>query len=140
MNFKNIFLLLFLFNYVNCLKLDYYVKTKLTNDQIFNSKNINMIIGSKDNIIFNNNTSFDYNTYVKGIKIRSKMTLSRNDDIFKIFLDNYYMNNIITFKKNTYNILHINLISSSRIGIPNYIQKKILDKKINNIINIIHEL
>ena len=140
MNFKNIFLLLFLFNYVNCLKLDYYVKTKLTNDQIFNSKNINMIIGSKDNIIFNNNTSFDYNTYVKGIKIRSKMTLLRNDDIFKIFLDNYYMNNIITFKKNTYNILHINLISSSKIGIPNYIQKKILDKKINNIINIIHEL
>jgi hypothetical protein len=140
MNFKNIFLLLFLSNYVNSLKLDYYVKTKLTNDQIFNSKNINMIIGSKDNIIFNNNTSFDYNTYVKGIKIRSKMTLLRNDDIFKIFLDNYYMNNIITFKKNTYNILHINLISSSKIGIPNYIQKKILDKKINNIINIIHEL
>ena len=140
MNFKNIFLLLFLSNYVNSLKLDYYVKTKLTNDQIFNSKNINMIIGSKDNIIFNNNTSFDYNTYVKGIKIRSKMTLLRNDDIFKIFLDNYYMNNIITFKKNTYNILHINLISSSKIGIPNYIQKKILDKKINNIINIISEL
>ena len=139
MNIKNIFLLLFL-SYANCLKLDYYVKTKLTNDQIFNSKNINMIIGSKDNIIFNNNTSFDYNTYVKGIKIRSKMTLLKNEDIFKIYLDNYYMNNIITFKKNTYNILHINLISSSKIGIPNYIQKKILDKKINNIINIIHEL
>ena len=50
------------------------------------------------------------------------------------------MNNIITFKKNTFNILHINLLSSSKIGIPNYIQKKILDKKINNIINIIHEL
>ena len=140
MNIKNIFILLFLSTYVNSLKLDYYVKTKLTNDQIFNSKNINMIIGSKDNIIFNNNTSFDYNTYVKGIKIRSKMTLLKNDDIFKIYLDNYYMNNIITFKKNTYNILHINLISSSKIGIPNYIQKKILDKKINNIINIIHEL
>ena len=140
MNFKKISILLFLCTCIDCLKLDYYVKTKLTNDQIFNSKNINMIIGSKDNIIFNNNTSFDYNTYVKGIKIRSKMTLLRNDDIFKIFLDNYYMNNIITFKKNTYNILHINLISSSKIGIPNYIQKKILDKKINNIINIIHEL
>ena len=140
MNFKKISILLFLFTCIDCLKLDYYVKTKLTNDQIFNSKNINMIIGSKDNIIFNNNTSFDYNTYLKGIKIRSKMTLLKNEDIFKIFLDNYYMNNIITFKKNTYNILHINLISSSRIGIPNYIQKKILDKKINNIINIIHEL
>ena len=140
MNFKKISILLFLFTCIDCLKLDYYVKTKLTNDQIFNSKNINMIIGSKDNIIFNNNTSFDYNTYVKGIKIRSKMTLLKNDDIFKIYLDNYYMNNIITFKKNTYNILHINLISSSKIGIPNYIQKKILDKKINNIINIIHEL
>jgi hypothetical protein len=140
MNFKKISILLFLCTCIDCLKLDYYVKTKLTNDQIFNSKNINMIIGSKDNIIFNNNTSFDYNTYVKGIKIRSKMTLLKNEDIFKIFLDNYYMNNIITFKKNTYNILHINLISSSRIGIPNYIQKKILDKKINNIINIIHEL
>ena len=140
MNFKKISILLFLSTCIDCLKLDYYVKTKLTNDQIFNSKNINMIIGSKDNIIFNNNTSFDYNTYVKGIKIRSKMTLLKNDDIFKIYLDNYYMNNIITFKKNTYNILHINLISSSRIGIPNYIQKKILDKKINNIINIIHEL
>tara|TARA_Y200000002_G_C22647481_1_gene649787 strand:+ start:182 stop:604 length:423 start_codon:yes stop_codon:yes gene_type:complete len=140
MNFKKISILLFLCTCIDCLKLDYYVKTKLTNDQIFNSKNINMIIGSKDNIIFNNNTSFDYNTYVKGIKIRSKMTLLKNDDIFKIYLDNYYMNNIITFKKNTYNILHINLISSSKIGIPNYIQKKILDKKINNIINIIHEL
>ena len=140
MNFKKISILLFLSTCIDCLKLDYYVKTKLTNDQIFNSKNINMIIGSKDNIIFNNNTSFDYNTYVKGIKIRSKMTLLKNDDIFKIYLDNYYMNNIITFKKNTYNILHINLISSSKIGIPNYIQKKILDKKINNIINIIHEL
>ena len=140
MNFKKISILLFLCTCIDCLKLDYYVKTKLTNDQIFNSKNINMIIGSKDNIIFNNNTSFDYNTYVKGIKIKSKMTLLKNEDIFKIFLDNYYMNNIITFKKNTYNILHINLISSSRIGIPNYIQKKILDKKINNIINIIHEL
>lgn len=140
MNFKKISILLFLSTCIDCLKLDYYVKTKLTNDQIFNSKNINMIIGSKDNIIFNNNTSFDYNTYVKGIKIKSKMTLLKNEDIFKIFLDNYYMNNIITFKKNTYNILHINLISSSRIGIPNYIQKKILDKKINNIINIIHEL
>ena len=140
MNLKKISILLFLSTYIDCLKLDYYVKTKLTNDQIFNSKNINMIIGSKDNIIFNNNTSFDYNTYVKGIKIRSKMTLLKNNDIFKIYLDNYYMNNIITFKKNTFNILHINLLSSSKIGIPNYIQKKILDKKINNIINIIHEL
>ena len=42
------------------------------------------------------------------------------------------MNNTITFKKNNHNTLHINLISDSKMNIPRYIHKRILNKKINH--------
>ena len=68
------------------------------------------------------------------------MTLTKNNDIFKIQINNRYMNNTITFTKNDINTLHINLISDSNMNIPTYIHKKILNKKINQIINTITQL
>ena len=68
------------------------------------------------------------------------MTLFKNYDEFKIQINNYYMNNTITFKKNNHNTLHINLVSNSKMNIPRYIHKKILNKKINQIINTIQTL
>ena len=50
------------------------------------------------------------------------------------------MNNTIIFDKQYHDTLHINLISNTNMNIPKYIHKKILNKKINQIIQIIHKL
>ena len=68
------------------------------------------------------------------------MTLTKDYDKFKIQIDNYYMNNTIIFNKKYHDTLHINLISNTNMNIPKYIHKKILNKKINQIIEIIHKL
>lgn len=142
MNFKRVILFSFITSFIEPLNLDYYVNTKLNNHELFTNENLKMILKTDNDIEFNNNNiiTFDYNSFVTGIKVKSTMTLTKNYDAFKIQIDNYYMNNTITFKKNDFNTLHINLLSDTTMNIPKYIHKRILNKKINKIIQIIHEL
>ena len=142
MNYKRFILLSFITPFIQPINLNYYVDTNLDNHQLFTSDNLKTILKTDKNIEFNhdNVVSFDYKTSVTGIKVKSNMTLTKNNDIFKIQIDNRYMNNTITFTKDNYNTLHINIISDSNMNIPTYIHKKILNKKINQIINTITHL
>lgn len=142
MNFKKLILISFITPFIQPLNLNYYINTNLNNYELFTNKNLKTILKINEDIEFNNNNviSFDYDSYVTGIKVKSKMTLFKNYDEFKIQINNYYMNNTITFKKNNYNTLHINLISDSKMNIPRYIHKKIINKKIKQIINTINSL
>ena len=142
MNFKKFIFLSFITPFIEPLNLNYYIQTDLNNYELFTNNNLKTILKLNEDIEFTNNdiVSFDYNSYVTGIKVKSKMTLFKNYDEFKIQINNYYMNNTITFKKNNYDTLHINLVSNSKMNIPRYIHKKILNKKINQIINIIQTL
>ena len=142
MNYKRIILLSFITPFIQPINLDYYVDTNLNNHQLFTNDNLKTILKTDKDIQFNNDNiiSFDYNTSVTGIKVKSNMTLTKNNDIFKIQINNRYMNNTIIFTKNDINTLHINLISNSNMNIPTYIHKKILNKKINQIIDTITQL
>ena len=101
MNFKNLFFYLLLLH-LSKLNLNYYINTDLNNYQLFTNNNLKTILKINEDIQLNNNdiVSFDYNSYVTGIKVKSKMTLFKNYDEFKIQINNYYMNNTITFKNN----------------------------------------
>mgnify|MGYP004346533663 CR=1 FL=1 len=142
MNLKRFMLFSFITPFIQPINLDYYVNTNLNNCEIFTNDNLKTILNTDQDIQFNNNNiiSFNYKSYVTGIKVNSNMTLTKDYDKFKIQIDNYYMNNTIIFNKKYHDTLHINLISNTNMNIPKYIHKKILNKKINQIIEIIHKL
>jgi hypothetical protein len=142
MNYKRIILFSFIAPFIEPINLDYYVNTKLNNYELFTNDNLKTILKTDQDIQFNDNDiiSFDYKSSVTGIKVKSNMTLIKNYENFKIQINNYYMNNTITFTKKYYDTLHINVISDSNMNIPKYIHKKILNKKINQIIDTITQL
>ena len=135
-------LILFYNSIYTTINLDYYVNTNLNNHELFTNDNLKTILNTDQDIQFNNNNiiSFNYKSSVTGIKVNSNMTLIKDYDKFKIQIDNYYMNNTIIFNKEYQDTLHINLISKTNMNIPKYIHKKILNKKINQIIILLHKL
>ena len=105
MNFKRFILLSFITPFIQPLNLNYYIQTDLNNYELFTNNNLKTILNLNEDIELNNNDiiCFDYNSYVTGIRVKSKMTIIKNYNEFKIQINNHYMNNIITFKKNDYN-------------------------------------
>lgn len=134
-----------LFDFVSCLRLDYFLNTHLTNNDIFSPKNMNLFFETKKDqkVLIDSKDLYKvkYPGKILGYKYTNLFTMKKESKQVEIFCKNEYIENKIVFieLENSKGI-SIQVESTSSFKIPSFLHKRIIKERMKIIMDKLSEL
>lgn len=134
-----------LFDFVSCLRLDYFLNTHLTNNDIFSPTNMNLFFETKkDQKVLIDSKDFykvQYPEKILGYQYTNLFTIKKEPKQVEIFCKNEYIKNKIVFieLENSKGI-SIQVESTSSFNIPHFLHKQIIKERMKIIMNKLSKL
>ena len=140
-----IFWLFILFDFISCLRLDYFLNTHLTNNDIFSPKNMNLFFETKKDqkVLIDSKDLYKvkYPGKILGYQYTNLFTMKKESKQVEIFCKNEYIENKIIFLE-LENIkgISIQVESTSSFNIPHFLHKRIIKERMKIIMDKLSEL
>ena len=140
-----IFWLFIFFDFISCLRLDYFLNTHLTNEDIFSPKNMDLFFKTKkeQKVLVDSKDFYKvkYPGKILGYHYTNLFTIKKEPKQVEIFCKNEYIENRVIFLE-LENIkgISIQVESVSSLKIPNFLHKRIIKERMKTIINKITEM
>lgn len=140
--FYNILYIFMMTSGIEALRLNYTIKTPLTNSEIFSSNKMGFPIPDNTDLSSCKKTplQFEYPSSFSGIRVNSEMKIRNQNQQMLIEIDNRFMKNIVVFEKISPDLLHIEFDSHLYVTIPKGIHLFIIKKKFKELIQNIQTL